>query len=293
MKSQVKAINISYFVSTHSSSQRMMKARPFIEIGRTLSQPTFKNFKIIGFASHIAFALHVPLDDDLDIDSFDLYDDDIGSFDLDDGNGIAPVSIPSERPQLGSRLSSSIDDSHVLAVFSFIDKHDINVVTNDSIPSKSADGLGSRLLSLADDLFDDDDGITPVLIPSEPSRLGSRFPAASDDLFDEDNGITPVSIPSEPSCSIGSPFPASADDHFEDDVGITPVSIPSWPSPLGSGLSSSADDLFEQDNGINTDDSISNKSADGLGSLLLSSAGNVFEDDNDGSTPVSIPSEPP
>jgi hypothetical protein len=129
-------------------------------------------FRIIRFASHIAFALHISLDDDRGIDSFDLCDNDIDGFDLDNGNGIASVLIPSERPRLGSRLSSSIDDSHLLAVFGLIDEHDINVVTND--------GLGSPLLSSADDLFDDDNGITPVSIPSEPSRLGSRFPAASD-----------------------------------------------------------------------------------------------------------------
>jgi hypothetical protein len=37
---------------------------------------------------------------------------------------------------------------------------------------------------LADDLFDDDYGIMPILIPSESSRLGSQLPASVDEFTD-------------------------------------------------------------------------------------------------------------
>ena len=45
-----------------------------------------------------------------------------------------PALIPSEPSGFGSRLSSSIGDSHELAFFGLDDEHGIHVVTEDSIP---------------------------------------------------------------------------------------------------------------------------------------------------------------
>jgi hypothetical protein len=71
------------------------------------------------------------------------------------------VSIPSKA----SCLSTSVDDSHVLAFFG----HD----HDDSIPSEPPDGLGSRLLTLTDDRFSDDVGITSAHPLSSTNDLGA------------------------------------------------------------------------------------------------------------------------
>jgi hypothetical protein len=207
------------------------------------------------------------------------------------------------------------------------DDHGTQVITNDSIPSGNPiDGLGSRLSSSADDLFERDHGNNPVLIPSKPTRLGSRLSSSAADLFENDHGTNPGSAvdPIEQSATklemgrlrgsdafhdkgIGttpgeqikkiSRFPALADDRFADAVGISPVSISSEPSGFGSHLSSSNDDSHElaffgldDEHGIHviTEDSIQIESYR-LGSQISSLDGNLFKHDH-GITPVSVPS---
>jgi hypothetical protein len=127
------------------------------------------------------------------------------------------------------------------------------------------------------DRFDlnNDNGITTVVIPSEPSRLGSRFSSLTDDLFkqhvgidsrlsasadylnsrqsssvvdccvdpsDSDNGIAVVvaadPIPNDTKGAIVDPL---AGENASEQV------KPSESSRVGSRLSASADDLFEDD----------------------------------------------
>jgi hypothetical protein len=141
-----------------------------------------------------------------------------------DAVGITPdVLIPSEPSGFGSRLSSSIGDSHELAFFGLDDEHGIHVTTEDSIPIESS-RLGSRISSLDGDLFErDQHGIRPVSIPSAV--------------------ITADSIPSEPPDRLGSGLSSSADDLFERDafhdegIGTTP----------GEQIKKMADDLFGRD----------------------------------------------
>jgi hypothetical protein len=133
---------------------------------------------------------------------------------LDGENTSGQVKSRSESSRLDERVSSSADDIfldyHDVVVtddnYIFLDDHD-DVVTGDTIATEPLDGLGSRVSSSADDLFECDDGITDLIptepagiadsIPSEPPELRSRLSRVSHATDEYDDGIAD-SIPSKP-----------------------------------------------------------------------------------------------
>jgi hypothetical protein len=137
---------------------------------------------------------------------------------------------PSEPSRLDYRVSSSADD----------------IFEDDPIPSEPPDGgLGSRLSSLAVDLFEQS-------IPSEPPKLHSRLSSAVCK-----NAWGAVQEDQKPS-RLGSRLSRSADEHdngidgTSSDDGIA-ESISSKPVGLGTRQSRSTDNVFECDDGITSE----------------------------------------
>jgi hypothetical protein len=178
-------------------------------------------------------------------------DDDNGVLDVDNGITV----IPSKPPDLlGSRLlyddvccfhqdatpsePAGIGSCWIALADNCVPNLDNGIIV---IPSKLPELLGSCLL-----YDDNNDRFNHDPTPNEPTGTGSHLPHSADNVFENNDGITD-SIPSEPP-GLSSCLPVLVTDLFGvgDDNGIYLVTIPSEP-PAGLVsllFSNDEDDLF-------------------------------------------------